>query len=406
MTLTLAVAGAACNSDDKENLAAADGGGGGGDKDAGTEAGPLYLLHSGVTTADDRANYFTVTDSLDQVRELSYENSLEIPGRARLYAQEGTPFFAIGDSEALTLTRYSISDSGELETGASLSLQPFGVTKLGAQAVFFASETKAYFKDPGEAQIIIWNPQEMAVEGTIELPESLLREGYVAGMSAWAGRDGEAFLTVSWSTPAYDQVLEGTALVRIDTATDAVTVTNDDRCRGITKVGRVGETLYFFSGVINGFGHAVYPDEGGQADCILRITAGETEFDSEYLGSMSNTLPEGVAGTVISVGSDGELWAQVVDLSVAPSTPGSTYGEWYSTGWNWWHMPIDSFADPASLAAEPGAYSSFLLAADPGFYISRSAEDYSETTLLDLSNGTPEEGLSFPGFTLDIVQLR
>lgn len=56
-------------------------------------------------------------------------------------------------------------------------------------------------------------------------------------------------------------------------------------------------------------------------------------------------------------------------------------------------MPIDTFANPTSLDSDPGAYSSFLLAADPGFYISRSAEDYSETTLLDLSSGTPEEGL-------------
>ena len=370
-------------------------------------SGPAYLIHSAVQSPEGgRTNYYTVADSLAQREELDYDASLEVPGRSRLYAESGIGFFAVGDGEDVSITRYELREDGGFEPGPALSLQPFGVTSMGAQAVLFVSATKAYYKDDDQAQIIVWNPAEMIVEDTIELPAELLREGRVTGFSAWAQRGDEAYIAVRWSSEQYDRMDPGTTLVRLDTTTDEITVTTDDRCRGIAKTARHEDTLYFFSSVINGFGFAVYGDDGGQQDCILRILPGETTFDAEYVGSLAPALEDHEVGTGIAVTENGRAWFQVVDTTMVPTEPGATYSEWYSTGWTWRHVDLATLADPVVAVETPGAYSGSAFVAGSRFFISQTEPDYSSTTLVDLSGDTAAPGVSFPGFTLDVAQVR
>lgn len=367
--------------------------------------GPGFLLHSAVEGESGRLNYFTPVGALSSTAAVAYDGSLELPGRARLYAEPGVGYFAIGDAEDVTLQRYELQQ-GRFVAGASLSLQAYGVSSLGAQAVLFASPTRAYYKDAGQGVLIQWNPRDMVIDGAIELPPSLARDGHVMGVSDWVRRGSEAFFAVSWSTPEYDRVLPGTTLVRLDLITNELTLLEDQRCRGLQTAVDVGGTLYFFSDVINGFGHAVYPDDAGQQDCILRILPGSVGFDPSYLGSIAGGLPPNTSGTVVAVSQDGELWAQVADLDVAPTRPGATYGEWYADGWSWWHLPLEALG-PARRVDEPaGAYSGFAVTVGASLYISRTEADYSSTTLLDVSGAAPAPGLTFPGFTLDIAELR
>lgn len=368
--------------------------------------GPAYLVHSAVQADQDRLNYFSIVDSVTDTTPLDYTRSLELPGRPRLYAQPGVGFFAIGDGEDLTITKYTLGDDGLLVADRTLSLQSFGVASMSPQGVLFVSETKAYYKDPGQAQIIVWNPSEMIVEQAIELPADLIVDNWITGMSKWARHGGSAYVAVSWYSPEYDRVRPGTALVRIDEATDEVTVTHDARCRGLSTTALVGDTLYFFSDVINAFGHAVYPDDAGQQDCILRIAAGATTFDTGYIGSMASALDSDETGTVIAVSSTGEAWLQVADLTVTPTAPGTTYSQWYGGGWTWAHMPLASLASPVRIAGSPGAYSGFTLVDGDRFFVSQTTADYSMTTLVDLGSGAPVAGLSFAGFALDVAKIR
>jgi hypothetical protein len=367
---------------------------------------PQFLLHSAVQSDDGgRLNYFTPVSSLATVATISYEGSLELPGRARLYAAPGVGYFAIGNAEGVSLQRYELVD-GRFVPGQRLSLQSYGVSSLGAQAVLFVSPTLAYYKDDGQGLIIAWNPSSMTIEDVIELPASLVREGYVMGLSDWASRDGEAFFAVSWSTPEFDRVVPGTALVRLDLATRELSVTPDDRCRGLQTAANVDDTLYFFSDVINGFGHAVYPDDAGQQDCILRVVPGAASFDPLYAGSMAGAFPPNTNATAVAVADGGEVWVQLADLAVAPTTPGSTYNEWYADGWTWWHLPIETLSGAVGVDLPAGAYSGTAFTAGSRLFISQSAPDYSLTTLVDVSTPTPTAGLSFPGFSLDVARIR
>ncbi|NVJ19677.1 MxcI [Myxococcus sp. AM011] len=372
----------------------------------GNEEGSLYLVHSAVETNGSRMNYFSLVDSLSEARTLDYARSLELPGRPRLFAARGVGFFAIGSGESPTITRYEVRD-GTLVAGASLSFQNLGVSRLGAQAVHFVSATKAYYKDDAQGQIIVWNPTEMAIERTLSLPREFIKQGYVTGLSQWASREGEAFFSVGWSTSTYDSVLPGTVLVRIDTATDALSWTEDARCRDLSKTARQGDTLYFFSGVINGLGYAVKGTaEAGQQDCFLRISPGRRAFDTDFVGSAAAALGPNKVGSIIAVTESGTAWLQVADTTITPTAPGTTYSEWYSKGWSWWQVPFATLRDPSRVQAEPGAYSGFTLTTGSSFLVSQSAADYSTSTLMDLSSGAPKPSVSFPGFVLDVAQIR
>jgi len=368
-------------------------------------AEPMYVLQSAVQTTDDRLSYFTVVRSLTEATEVEYDASIEVPGRARLYGGEGLGFFVVGDGEDVSLTRYDVAEDGTLAEGARLSFQALGVTSLGAQAVAFASPTLAYYKDPGQAQVIVWDPSAMEIVDTIELPASVLRDGYRTSYGDWAEDDGHVYFTVVHYSPTYDAVAPGTQLVRIDTATQEVTVLEDDRCRGLSDAAVVDGDIYYFSNVINAFGHAVSPGESGQANCMLRIRAGEDAFDADWVGGVTDRLPENTSATVVTATGD-TLWAQVVDLAVAPTAPGTTYSEWYENGWRWHRLTLAGEDVATPVTEEAGAYSSFAIA-QPDFFLLAVAEaDYSSTTLVDVSGSTPSDGLTFAGFALDALRVR
>ncbi len=368
---------------------------------------PLYLLHSATESPETgRSNYFTVVDSLGASRTLDYASSLELPGRARLYAEKGVGFFAIADGETPTITRYELTSDGAFEQGPSLSFSAYGIGEMGAQAVLFVSPTKAYYKDYAQAQVIVWDPTAMAVTGSLALPPELLVADQNLVLSRWAKREGDAFFTASWEGLDYDRVLPGLALIRIDTATDEITVTREERCRDVFNVSQVGDTFYFFSDVINAFGYAVHGSEGGQQDCILRLPPGQPTFDPDYVGSIAGALGEGMIGHVASVQSDGTAWIQAVDTALVPTAIGTTYDQFYSAGWSWWSVDLATLATGKRVPGEPGAYVGSVFVADPDVSIPATEADYSQTTLLNVATDPPTSGLSFPGFPLDVVRLR
>lgn len=368
---------------------------------------PLYLIHTAVQDSTGRVNHFNLIESVREPSRLDYTKSLLLPGRARLYTAPGIGFFALGAGEAPEITRYQISPAGTFAKGATMSLQPQGVKNMAWQAVLFVSPTKAYYKDPDEGQIIVWNPTDMSFVKSIPLPDDAVTppDGYLSSFSQWAARPGEAFFTITSYTKAYDRVAAGTTLVRIDTITDAVTVGTDARCRGLVKTGERGGTLYFFSDVINGFGHAVYPNDGGQPDCFLRIEPGQTRFDPTYIGSIAAAYPNQFA-TVVALTSDGRAWVQSIDDAEAPKAPGTTYLQWYAKGWKWSSVNLLAPTQAQFVPGEPGAYAGTAFAMGGDVFISQTKADYSETTMVNLAATPPAPGLSFAGFTLDIAQVR
>lgn len=372
----------------------------------GGSSSPLYLIHTAVESSGNRTNYFSLVDSLQAANKLDYANSLELFGRARLYASRGNAFFAIGEGESPKITRYEFNADKRFVAGGSISLETFGVKAMGPQAVLFVSPTKAYYKDQDQNQIIVWNPTAMTVDKAIPLPAVAGADGNLLLFSQWAARDGEAYFTAGTYTTTYDRVFPGTHLIRVNTETDEVTTIDDSRCRGLNKTASVGGTLYFFSDVFNAFGNAVHPNDYGQTDCFLRISQGSKAFDSDFVGSVAAAFPGKQAATVVAVTQDGRAWAQVADTSITPTAPGTTAAEWYSKGWSWAHVTLANPVASERVAGDMGAYSGNAFAMGSDFFVSQPKGDYSESTLVNAAGPTAVPGLSFGGFALDVTQVQ
>jgi hypothetical protein len=133
-------------------------------------AGP-YLLGTRVFDDTTITSYFHVASSLGEGTEIDPARALEVAGSARLFSYE-EDWFAIGGGETPTITRYTLTDEGELVEGDAISLQPFGVQSLW-DTLYFITPEKAYYPDREGAQIVVWNPTTMEVTGTIPLPDTI-----------------------------------------------------------------------------------------------------------------------------------------------------------------------------------------------------------------------------------------
>lgn len=184
--------------------------------------GTAYLAATRIWDDSATNSYFQVLPSIDQGTAVDLKKAVEIPGSAKLYASEDIGWFAIGDTESLTISRYTLDDRGALVKGETVSLQPYGVTSLWP-TLYFVSPTKAYYPDRAGSQLIILNPTTMEILGDVKLPETV-RDGYLSHYGYTTIRRGKNLLfSVGWfDWEKKDAVLGETGLVVLDTETDKV----------------------------------------------------------------------------------------------------------------------------------------------------------------------------------------
>ena len=127
-----------------------------------------FLIGTQVSLPDGRLNFFNTVDALDETTEIDLNESLEVPGFARIYAPDAGGYFGVGSNETLTVTRFDLDSQDRLVETDRVSFRSSGTTFLLNQMVFI-SESKAYYIDTVSAQVVVWNPETMEVEDTIDL---------------------------------------------------------------------------------------------------------------------------------------------------------------------------------------------------------------------------------------------
>jgi hypothetical protein len=389
----LALALAACTDsrppDDVEPLAAA------------------YLVGTRVWDDSSTTSYFHVVDSLEAGTEIDLREAIESPGPAKLFAIGELGWFAIGGGEAPTITRYELGADNRLTEGLSISLQGHGVDSLW-DTMYVVSPTKAYYPDRDGQQLIVWNPTEMVITGTIDLRQTD-RPGFLSLYSYTPIVRGDQLLfTVGWfDWSANDMVLGETGLVVIDTAADLVARFDvDPRCGGITQaIATASGDAYLVSSALAGAAHRL--DRLPTAPCALRIRGGETTFDAGYHMALGELTGGAIAGEPVPGGAD-RIFLRVFDEGAATIAPGSA--TWELTGqlaWQWWAW--DVAANTASkLDALPASTADVLwFQLDGRVFGTATTADYATTTLIDLTAaGGPTPALTAPGFLHGATRIR
>lgn len=368
---------------------------------------PAYLLGARVWDDTTTTSYFHVVSSLDEGTTVDARRALEVPGAAKLYSAFELGWFAVGSGESPTIARYTLDAAGSLVQGASISLLDYGVTGLW-DTLYFVSPTKAYYPDRDGGQLIVWNPAEMRVLGSIALPETR-REGYLSLYGyAPIWRGGELLISVGWfDWDVNDSVLPETGLVVLDTATDRVLrVDVDTRCGGVTwpVAGASGET-YLVSSALAGAAHRL--GRLSTAPCALRIPADESEIDPNYFMPLGGITPSDLVGEPMPANGGGVLLRAFDDALAGAEAPAATWELTGQAAWRWWRW--DPAANTAAAITElpPSTADVLWFQADGRVWGTETTADYSETTLIDLSaEGGPRRGLTVPGFLHGITRVR
>lgn len=378
-----------------------------GDSNGGDSDAPVYLLGTRVWDDTTTTSYFNVAESLAAGTKVAPSDALEVPGAAKLYSIPGAGWFGFGGGEAPTITRYALSDSGALEEQETISLQPYGVRGLW-DTLYVVSDTKMYYPDRENSQLIIINPAEMRVEGAVELPATA-REGFLSlyGYTPLL-RGNKLLFTVGWfDWETNDEVLAETGLVVLDTVRDTVARFDvDTRCGGITTgVTTSDGDTYFVSSALAGAANRL--GRLSTSPCALRVDAKADAFDSKYLADLSELAGNSVAGEPVPALGN-ELFLRVFDEE--PGTVTEETVTWDLTAqarWSWlrWNVETDQIEPMSGL--HPSTSDVAWFDVDGRVFGTETDEEYTKTTLIELTaEGGPKEALTVQGFLHGVARVR
>ncbi|MEM8895551.1 MAG: hypothetical protein AAGC88_13300, partial [Bacteroidota bacterium] len=140
------------------------------------EGDAIYAVLPTVTTPDNRVTYVQLTSELgSNVTFDPTKASLEIVGGAEIFSPDNGGYFLVASEENVTLDKYELDENDALVKSGTLSLAGVG-TQWHTWITKFVSETKFYYFDVSQGQILVIDPIEMTINNTIELPEKLVGE--------------------------------------------------------------------------------------------------------------------------------------------------------------------------------------------------------------------------------------
>ncbi|WP_437316488.1 hypothetical protein [Sorangium sp. So ce385] len=294
--------------------------------------GPLYLIATEVSAGDHFQVYLVLSPTFDASTAIDATRGLELQGRPIPIVHNGAVY--VSDRTAPTVTRYLVTEDGQLAPDRTVSFASVGVQGIDGANMHIVSDEKAYLFDPASLRILVWNPTEMKLTGAeIDLTE-VSREGYTA--VAWlepfnvASRGDRLFIPVSW----YDQdgnIAFGAALLTIDTSSDTVVAfSKDDRCgEAYMSVEAPSGDIYFFASAESSAQHH-YGDGARRPSCVARVRAGADTFDpDDEVLDLSALVSGRAAQGAISDGATGFFFAAADE---------ARWEEREQNGWSFWRI--------------------------------------------------------------------
>lgn len=391
-TAFLAAGALACGGDDAD----ADG--------TGTTSGPLYAVGTGVYGPSGSNAYLRLVEdiALDGA-QISLDEAREFPGNSDMDMYEGSALVASGD--APTITKYAVAEDGTLEAGAQISFLNYGQASAAFYYNKMVAANKAYMVN-GVGQVIVWNPTEMAIEGTITLPTLEARTG-LRVVSALVDRggivaDGKFYLPMYWTDDQYAQRAPDSALVVVDIATDTVTGTIAAPCPALDYATRGDDGMLYFSNWTGGPG--AYHVLGTAQNCVAVVNP-----TTEVVSTMSfASIAGGHEAAAFAYAGDGTFVMSVFDevrADVANAT--DPFTPVAGTNWQLWRYdPADGSSSPVP-GVDWNSGAVIHTTVDDTFYSMVPGADYASTVVYGHENdGTAKAAFGIDGWSFRMFRVR
>ncbi|NOK11731.1 hypothetical protein [Corallococcus exercitus] len=315
----------------------------GSNPDAGTTA-PLYAFVAQVSTDTTSTSYVILTETLDPATPLSLTNATEINGRALGSGIPKSGSLFVSSSAGATVTRYNVTASNTLEKVGEVSFAGKAVTSIGEyQNQFqFVSETKAYYFDGRNSQIIVWNPKDMTVTNSLSLPEMTLAGSTLTFASNPLSVGTKVLMPLGWRAGA--AVSKQAGIIVVDTTNDSAVVVKDDRC-GYVRDGIVGTDGKVYLAT-EAYGAAEKRVSGGNptvpTPCLLKFDPETNKYDATFFKELGTLTNGGATGSLLA-GPNGTGYLRVLDETLYPVQADTNARALASAvAWKWWKL------DPAA----------------------------------------------------------
>lgn len=407
IVLLLGLAG--CGDDDATptDAGSADAGTDAGSPDAGSDAGaddPAYMVVQRVRTPDSRTVLLTLLSDLG-ARTLDGSGALEVAGLSRATAFDGKVF--VFDGETGRVTRYGVTDELGFVEEDTVSFEALGIVRFRT-AFHFESPERAFYLDLPSLQMVVWNPTEMSIVDTFDVPEAD-RDGLNRVGGELLAQGGELISPISWDDLTRREFVPSVAALVFSLDTGAfLRVIEDPRCVVTGGAFVDGERVYLLgdssAGTIDIFGEDFGLTEPVPPPCVVRTDASGA-IDPDFAVDLRALT--GAAHVTDAVGLGGRRFlTRVFDESIDPETLTDPF--LYFTLELWRFAVVDLDADTAEIVDElPISGISF----DPSVVDGEALlpvvdEGAGTTTLFRLTGDGPVESVTAAGDIQRVVRVR
>ncbi|MEM6930891.1 MAG: hypothetical protein AAF602_28410 [Myxococcota bacterium] len=369
-----------------------------------------HLACGVVVTPIGLEGYAAIVPSLDEDVQITLSETL--PLGAGGYCAFGAGAIWGSSEESAEVTKFEVTEDDQFEDRGTLSFAGEGVTRIyaGRTLFQFVSPTKAYYVDSDAPQVIVFDPEALAVRSTIPLeplapaPNATIRASAVL-------RGDQLVITAGYYADPVN--LSEVRIAVVDTVTDEVTFASTEVCggQGATGVTLAADGTVFVSS--NTWSSAAWRagDPGAFPACAVRIPPDGRAFDDDSYVELSTITGVETTGELVAA-PDGSGFLYAFDESSAdvPSEP-STSNIRDAVAWELYR--IDDLRADGPLVAErvvgfgPSAGWTTAHIVDGRVYFSEVAQYFQSTTLVDVTE--PDEvrrALTAPGVLFAVHPLR
>lgn len=357
-----------------------------------------------VTFSDDGSTgYLLMKRALDfGGDELSIADAREFAGESDFATYDGALLVASGDEPAIV--KYEVAGDLSLKETASISFANYGLLSAAFWYNQFVAADKAYMAN-GPSEIVVWNPQTMRLEGTIDLPELEDRDGFgvVTGLFDRSSlvHDGKFYLPLYWTDENYAYRSDDSVIVVIDIATNTVEGTVSVDCPGLDYATVDDDGVLHFSNWTGGPG--VYWVLGSARTCFASLDPKTNQVETTTFASIA----DGHEGAALKYAGDGKFVMSIFDEVRADiESADDPFEPVGGTNWQLWSY------DPQSGDAAPiedvdwnsGAviHANF----DGQLYSMVPGEGYATTTVYAVTDTRAEPAFGITGWSFRLLKVR
>ena len=376
---------------------------------------PLYAITTRVSAAGAASHTFLLTvPSIGPGSSFDLQRAVELVDvDSPAFGARGRPFAYAASASDPTVTRWRVLADGSLEQDALSSFASLGMRRAdSAGALSFYAPDKAYFCDRFDpSEIVIWNPESLAIRGTI--PLDLPVDGQMRPQVVLSQRADRLFAVVSWQQAfAYDWTRFGdrVQVISIDPTSDSVVGrVEESRCNQFSWVSSASDgTAYFSAASYYAPLRSLLGTGSGVDTCTLRILPGADAFEPGYgvdLQSVTGGRPAGDFFLASDTTAFLRVWHSEL---VTPLSEGNRNWEtvMQEPGFLWWTWQVGAEQAERVPDQRPSRDAQTFVVDDKS-YTSTLSEDGSSTLLEQLDpEGVLRPGLSGPGQIIGVFRVR